>query len=253
MNYKVIDSYGNRVYDPKAISINKLYTPMADGVHAVRVKECLIGNGGSSMTFAQIISFRCQIAGVEGEWAVRFQGCAPESRYFYLTPEDAKEDNKYHAVIAFWETFSYGCHIHKYHPLFDQFPKYLKRYDYPTANNCYVWNGCKAVSGLAYNYEFGDSGKLRAFAYDLLNHRWPDPINNVYPTAEACEADNACKVIEFDDDEEFAERKREEFEDYVRKVCGPEWCDMIDWEYFMNLKSMPENLSMQINVWTKGL
>ena len=241
---------GPRVWDACEVNIERLYTPMEDGVHAVKVLECLIGNGGYGCWYSQVISFRCKIAGMDGEWSVRFHGCSSEPRQFYLTPEDAKDGNGNKAILSWCETFSGHCKISKYDDVYKAFPSYLKCYHYPTAYNCYLWNGCKAVSGLAYNYEWEGCEKLRCFAYDLLHHCWPEPMVKAYPTAEACEADNACKVIEFDDDESFAEQKRDEFRDYVAHHC-PGFEDRIDWEYFMNLKSMPENLAMQVENWTR--
>lgn len=75
-----------------------------------------------------------------------------------------------------------------------------------------------------------------------------------YATKEECEAQNTMQVVEFEDEEpdeeDFAEQKREEFRDYVAHHC-PGFEDKIDWEYFMNLKSMPENLAMQVENWTR--
>lgn len=70
-----------------------------------------------------------------------------------------------------------------------------------------------------------------------------------YLTKEACEQKSVFEFADDDNsDEDFAERKREEFREYVAHHA-PDFEDKIDWEYFMNEKSMPWNLSEQIRVW----
>lgn len=72
-----------------------------------------------------------------------------------------------------------------------------------------------------------------------------------YLTKKACEQDNTIPIFEFNDNtdgEDFAEQKREEFHAYVAHHA-PDFEDKINWEYFMNEKSMPWNLSEQIKVW----
>lgn len=72
-----------------------------------------------------------------------------------------------------------------------------------------------------------------------------------YQTAEECRKSHTPKVVMLDDenDEEFAERKREEFHEYIAHHC-PGFEEKIDWMYFQNLQSMPENLADQVRVWT---
>lgn len=73
-----------------------------------------------------------------------------------------------------------------------------------------------------------------------------------YQTAEMCRKDHAPNIAMLDDEDEedLAEKKREEFYKYVAHHC-PGFEDKIDWEYFYNLRSMPENLAEQVRVWTK--
>ena len=76
-------------------------------------------------------------------------------------------------------------------------------------------------------------------------------FNRFYQTAEECRENNTPKIMMLDDedDEEFAERKRDEFYEYVAHHC-PGFENEIDWEYFYNLRPMSENLAEQVRVWT---
>lgn len=120
----------------------------------------------------------------------------------------------------------------------------------------WYWNGIKAVSesilepytingnmGLRVNL---DTLEVISNACIVINHP-----GNLYPTKDACEAVNKCALFTFDDtedDEDFAEKKREEFREYVVHHC-PGFEDKIDWTYFENLESMPANLAIQVEVW----
>lgn len=73
-----------------------------------------------------------------------------------------------------------------------------------------------------------------------------------YQTAEMCRKDHTPSIAMLDDEDEenFAEKKREEFYEYVAHHC-PGFEDKIDWMYFQNLDTMPNNLAEQVRVWTK--
>lgn len=79
-------------------------------------------------------------------------------------------------------------------------------------------------------------------------------FNRFYQTAEECRENNTPKIVMLDDedDEEFAERKRDEFYEYVAHHC-PGFENEIDWEYFYNLRPMSENLAEQVRAWTNRL
>lgn len=79
-------------------------------------------------------------------------------------------------------------------------------------------------------------------------------FNRFYQTAEECRENNTPKIMMLDDedDEEFAERKRDEFYEYVAHHC-PGFENEIDWEYFYNLRPMSENLAEQVRAWTNRL
>ena len=103
----------------------------------------------------------------------------------------------------------------------------------------------------------GKDGKYgcTSMMYDYLTGEFTIKLaDGWYLTKEACDEAHEFDfdVVEFEDEEpdedDFAEQKREEFRDYVAHHC-PGFEDRIDWEYFMNLKSMPENLAMQVENW----
>ena len=118
-------------------------------------------------------------------------------------------------------------------------------YDSRYLMKCYTWNGYQAVRHILGATDFHGT-------YDYLTDSFEYCVNyknKYYPTLEQCIADNKVSFVDFDkDDEDFSEQKREEFREYVAHHA-PDFEDKIDWEYFMNEKSMPWNLSEQIKVW----
>lgn len=111
---------------------------------------------------------------------------------------------------------------------------------------CYTWNGYEAVSHILGFTDFHGTYDYLTDSFDY----WVGYKNKHYPTLEQCVADNKVTFVDFDEDEDedFAEQKREEFHEYVAHHA-PDFEDKIDWEHFMNEKSMPWNLSEQIRVW----
>lgn len=122
---------------------------------------------------------------------------------------------------------------------------------YKNVKYAYTWDQCevrrKSVGQAACPH----------FGYDYLKGKFFFELaDGWFVTEQECrEAHGVDDVVEFEDEEpdedDFAEQKREEFRDYVAHHC-PGFEDRIDWEYFMNLKSMPENLAMQVENWTRA-
>lgn len=118
-------------------------------------------------------------------------------------------------------------------------------YDSRYLMKCYTWNGYQAVRHILGVTDFHGTYDYLTDSFDY----WVGYTNKHYPTLEQCVADNKVTFVDFEEDnEDFAEQKREEFREYVAHHA-PDFEDKIDWEYFMNEKSMPWNLSEQIKVW----
>lgn len=114
---------------------------------------------------------------------------------------------------------------------------------------CYTWTGYDIKENTLSYISFHGTYDFLKDSFDIcvgLSEKY-------YPTIEQCIADNRVTVVDFDeeDNEDFAEQKREEFREYVAHHA-PDFEDKINWEYFQNSKSMPWNLSEQIRLWCKN-
>lgn len=120
----------------------------------------------------------------------------------------------------------------------------------------WIWDGSKPIKRTP--RERLRSCLIRQGEIELIDYH--DNVYDIndfsrfYQTAEECRQNHTPKIAMLDDeeDEDFAENKRNEFYEYVAHHC-PGFEDKIDWMYFQNLDTMPNNLAEQVRVWTDSL
>lgn len=115
----------------------------------------------------------------------------------------------------------------------------------------WVWDGSKPKK-----YATRESLKtcvIRQGKVELIDYNGNvydiDQFQRFYQTADECRRNHTPNISMLDDDDDKdLTNKRDEFYEYVKHHC-PGFESKIDWEYFKNNCTMPENLAKQVRVW----